>query len=180
MPTSRKIETHVLVSDDGTTAVDSLSVASGLSKQQVKQAMTKGAVWLSKGAKPRRLRRAKTTLHRGDELDLYYDEQVLAAQPPAPELIADERAYSIWFKPFGVLSQGSKWGDHCAITRMVEKVLTPPRPVLLVHRIDRAATGLIVVAHDKRTVGSLSKLFHDRAVEKRYRAVVRGAHPPRT
>lgn len=169
-----RFEKRVAIDAPGVVAADALSAASGLSKSQVKQAMTKGAVWLSRGAKPRRLRRAKTRLGPGDVLDLYYDARVLAAEPPAPELVADEGAYTVWYKPFGLLSQGSKWGDHCAITRCAEKRLTPQRPALVVHRIDRAATGLMVVAHDKRAAAALSRLFHDRAVEKGYRAVAQG------
>jgi tRNA pseudouridine32 synthase/23S rRNA pseudouridine746 synthase len=169
-----RFETHVEVDTDGQTAVDLLSAASKLSKQQVKRAMTKGAVWVSKGAKAKRLRRAKTVLHRGDSLDLYFDEYVLDVEPVVPELIADEGAYTVWYKPFGMLAQGSKWGDHCAISRAAEKALTPERPAFVVHRIDRAATGLMLIAHQKNAAAKLSKLFQDRLIEKLYRAVVHG------
>jgi len=43
---------------------------------------------------------------------LYYDEKVLTKKPENPTLIADEGVYSIWYKPYGMLRQGSKWGEH--------------------------------------------------------------------
>ena len=39
-------------------------------------------------------------------------------------------------------------------------------------RLDRAANGLILVAHTKTTAAALSKLFRSREVEKRYRVLV--------
>ena len=171
---SQRFHTHLEVTESGRVVVDLLSQVTGLSKQQVKRAMTNGAVWLSKGAKARRVRRAKTVLKSGDSLDLYYDERILGFQPPVPELVADEGAYSVWYKPFGMLAQGSKWGDHSAITRAAEKALSPDRPALVVHRIDRAATGLMLLAHRKKAAAGLSDLFLRRAVDKTYRAKVHG------
>lgn len=172
-----RLETHLTIDSDAGNAVQQLAAASGLSKQRIKQAMQKGAVWLTQGKNTRRLRRATRTLHSGDGLHLYYDETVLASSPPAPTLIADLRSYSVWYKPAGMLSQGSKWGDHCAISRWVEQHLTPQRPAFIVHRLDRAASGLILVAHGKSAAAALTKLFHDRLISKHYRVIVHGQFP---
>jgi len=172
-------EIHLTIDDTGTNAVNLLAEASGLSKQHIKQVMQKGAVWLEekKTGKPRRLRRASKTLAMGDELHLYYDKQVLESIPTPPQLIADQGEYSIWYKPYGLLSQGSKWGDHCTVQRWVEQNLTPERPAFSVHRLDRAATGLIIIAHQKRIATELAKLFAQRAMEKRYQVIVHGQFP---
>ena len=171
---SDRMETHTRVESPGSNAVDLLQGASGLSKQRVKSAMTKGAVWLTRGRKTQRLRRAKRVLREGDEVHLYYDTAVLAETPAEPTLIADVGGYSVWNKPFGLRSQGSKWGDHCTVTRWAETHLLPERPAFVVHRLDRAANGLIVVAHSKKIAAALSKQFRDREVEKRYLAWVAG------
>lgn len=121
-----------------------------------------------------RLRRAKKALKAGDTLHFYYDESVLSAEPPEAELISDRGAYSVWNKPSGMLSQGSKWGDHCTMYRWAEKHLTPERPAFIVHRLDRAASGLILLAHKKATATALTKLFEKREVEKHYRVWVKG------
>jgi tRNA pseudouridine32 synthase/23S rRNA pseudouridine746 synthase len=162
------IEKHVLVELPQDGPVDLLQQASGLSKQRIKLAMTQGAVWVTRGRNTQRLRRAKRALRPGDELHLYYDANILAEIPAEPTLIADVGAYSVWRKPYGLRSQGSKWGDHCTVVRWAERHLQPERP------LDRAANGLILVAHSKRMATALSSLFEKREVEKRYRALVAG------
>lgn len=172
--TSDRIETHVLIESPEDGAVDALQRATGLSKERIKLAMTQGAVWLTRGRNTQRLRRAKRVLRTGDEVHLYYDAQILAEIPAEPTLIADVGTYSVWHKPYGLRSQGSKWGDHCTVVRWAERNLQPERPAFTVHRLDRAASGLILVAHSKTMAAALSALFRERTVEKRYRALVAG------
>ena len=155
-------------------AVDLLHQATGLPKTRIKSTMTQGAVWLTHGKTTQRLRRAKRMLAEGDEIHLYYDEKILAEVPSEPTLLADVSGYSVWLKPYGLRSQGSKWGDHCTVVRWAEQHLQPERPALTVHRLDRAASGLLLVAHSKSMAAALSKLFAEREIEKRYRAVVKG------
>lgn len=169
-----KIKSHVVVEASDQNAVDLLQQASGLAKQRIKFAMTQGAVWLTRADHTQRLRRAKRKLREGDELHLYYDEDVLAEIPPEPELVADVGDYSVWNKPYGLRSQGSKWGDHCTVVRWAERHLRPERPAFTVHRLDRAANGLILVAHSRSMAAALSKIFQSRKVEKRYLAYVTG------
>ena len=169
-----KIESHVKVESPGQDAVELLKEASGLSKQRIKFAMTQGAVWLTRGRNTQRLRRAKRALREGDELHLYYDAEILAETPAEPTLVADVGEYSVWNKPYGLRSQGSKWGDHCTVVRWAERHLEPERPAFTVHRLDRAANGLILVAHSKSMAAALSKIFASRKVEKRYLARVAG------
>lgn len=101
------IELHLPITEEGGNAVDLLAQQSGLTKQKIKQAMQNGAVWLSRGKKTRPLRRAKTNLLAQDTLHLYYNAMVLAEEPPAPVLIADEGDYSVWHKPYGLGFKGS-------------------------------------------------------------------------
>ena len=113
-------------------------------------------------------------LRVGDEIHLYYDAKILAEIPPQPTLVADLGTYSVWEKPRGLRSQGSKWGDHCTLVRWAERHLQPERSAFTVHRLDRAARGLMLVAHSKSTAAALSALFKKREVEKCYRALVSG------
>lgn len=168
------MEYHLTLTDESIAAIDLLAAESGLSKQQIKQAMNKGAVWRSEGKQAYRMRRAAKNLKAGNTVHLYYDEKVLAEIPSEAQLIADEDAYSVWYKPYGMRSQGSKWGDHCALYRWVEVNHKPERPAFLVHRLDRAATGLIIVAHQKKAVTALTKLFEQREIDKRYQVIVAG------
>lgn len=171
----QRVEKQLQAKQDGELAVDLLAAHTPLSKQKLKQAMEKGGVWLkkAKGGR-RRLRRAKTILNKGDTVELHYDAHILATKTSAPKLLADKKGYSVWYKPQNMLSQGSKFADHCAITRWVEKNHQPKRAVYLVHRLDRAASGIILLAHDKNTAARLSKLFSTRKIQKRYSVTVSG------
>ena len=181
----KKNEYHIPVTANKLTTIDVLAEATELSRQKIKQAMQKGCVWLEKGNNKdkeqqktnqhiQRLRRAKKPLSEGDTVHFYYDEKVLEAEPPEAKLVYDEGNYSIWNKPSGMLSQGSKWGDHCTIYRWAEKQLKPERTAFIVHRLDRAASGLIIIAHKKQIAVQFSKMFQQREVDKYYHATVKG------
>ena len=175
LPEVQRLEKQLIVEQAGVKAIDILAEGVPLSRQKLKQAMEKGAIWLNKSeGGRRRLRRAKTLLYKGDVLELNYDAHILAAEPPLPRLIADKQAYSVWYKPAKMLSQGSKFADHCAITRWIEKNHEPRRTTYLVHRLDRAASGLILIAHDRSTAAKLSKLFSTRKILKRYKVGIDG------
>ena len=166
-------EFHIDVEAKGL-AIDLLEQASGLSRAQLKQAMQKGAAWYSRGKQTRHLRRAKKAVEVGDTLHLYYDEKVLSETASGAELIADEGDYSVWYKPYGMRSQGTKWGDHTTVHRWAEQHLVPQRNGFIVHRLDRAASGLILIAHTKTMAATLSTLFKQRQIDKRYQVIVHG------
>ncbi len=120
-----------------------------LSKAELKSAIDKGALWLTRRKRTNRLRRLKTSLQLHDQVHFYYNAEVLAQPTPEAKLIADFHDYSVWFKPYGMLSQGSKWSEHCTITRFAQQYFNHDRACFIVHRLDKAATGLIMVAHSK-------------------------------
>ena len=169
-----RFETHIDIDAAGQSAVALLSDQTDLGRQVIKQAMSKGAVWLTGRHGTQRIRRADKALSAGDRLHMYYDPSILAQQPPAATLIADEQAFSIWSKPCGMFSQGSRWGDHCTIGRWAEKHLQPQRPAFITHRLDRAASGLIIIAHAKGTAAAIAKLFREHRISKTYTAIVHG------
>lgn len=167
-------EFHILVDIDDARAVDVLAHATQLPKARIKDALNKGAVWLQVRGKEQRLRRATKSLRRGDRLALYYDPKLLALESPQPRLIADEKAYSLWHKPAGMLAQGTHYGDHCALLRHCEKYFEPARDCFLVHRLDREAEGLMLIAHTRKAADAFSQLWQRRDIEKHYRVVAHG------
>ncbi|MCG3201293.1 MAG: hypothetical protein NFCOHLIN_01159 [Gammaproteobacteria bacterium] len=170
---------HKVRADDPPRALQCLAGLTTLSRQRLKDAMNKGAVWLTRrGRRPQRLRRVTAELTPGDRIALYYDATVLAMQPLEPTLIADFKRYSAWFKPAGLLVDGSRFGDHCTLERQVEQHFGGRRQVFLVHRLDREAAGVILVAHSSQAAARLGALFHDREVEKYYEVEVRGQLAP--
>lgn len=145
-----------------------------LSKSRLKDAMAKGAVLLRQGKQNKRLRRAQTTLQIGQQLSLNYDDDLLQRTAAAPVLVADLRSYSIWFKPPGLLSQGNEWGDHLSVLRQVEQHFAGQRKVFLVHRLDREASGLMIIAHQQACAAAFGKLIQLHQIEKTYQVLVAG------
>lgn len=155
-------------------ACDFLASRTGLSKSSIKDAMVKGAVRIKRqrgGMK--RLRRAKTSLKKGDRIEFYYDEELLSLSPPRAACLDDHIHYTVWYKPAGLLAQGTEFGDHCSLVRQAE-LFFPLRPVFIVHRLDREAEGLMLLAHNRVAAAKLSLLFRKDEIVKKYRAEVTG------
>ncbi len=137
--------------------------------------MNKGACWLCrKGEKRVRLRKATYALKKGDVLELHYDPKVLSADAPPADCLKDFKHYSLWFKPANLLTQGTDYGDHGSLLRQVEIHFNPRREAYPVHRLDREAAGLLLVAHSRQAAARLSLLFAGHDVIKRYRVEVLG------
>lgn len=175
------LETCLTVDSDNIKLKASQLLASHtmLSQAKIKDAMQKGAVWLVRGNDKRRLRRASKPLKVGDRLELNYNAELLSQLVPEPQLIHDAQHYSVWFKPYGLYCQGSRWGDFASINRWVEinlpKIInSAERPVYLVHRLDRATTGLILLCHSKTAARLFSAMFEEGKMDKRYQAIVHG------
>ena len=171
---TERFEKHIKASKAGVTAIELLDEHAPLSKQQLKNAMANGAVWLESQYGIHRIRRAKKELQQGDSLHLYYDSKIQSQTTEPAMLISDEVEYSIWNKPYGMYSQGSKWGDHCTLYRWAEQHLEPRRSAYLVHRLDRAANGLTIIAHNGKTAAALAQMFKQHLITKHYRATVEG------
>jgi tRNA pseudouridine32 synthase/23S rRNA pseudouridine746 synthase len=161
--------------EETSTACDTLALLTGLPKARIKDCMTKGGVWWSRpGRATTRLRRATTPVNPGEALEINYDPHLLALVPASPELIATTRHYSVWNKPAGVLAQGTRFADHCCLPRLAQALLgarSEPHPV---HRLDREARGLMLLAHDGPAAARLGELFRHGQIEKEYAVIVRG------
>ena len=167
--------TTTIDSDEKPKVLDVLSHLTDLSREQIEEALWKGALWLRRKGRPgERLRNGSVRLRRGDRLELHYDESVLARVPPEATLVDDRQGYSVWYKPPGLLTQGTRQGDHCSLMRQVELFFTPPRKVHPIHRLDREVGGLLVAAHNRECAAAFSKLIEQGGLEKEYRAEVRG------
>ncbi len=174
-PPDRMVMGYTAASASAEDLCSALARRSGLSKTRIKQAMNKGAVWLKRRrGRRRRVRRATTRPKPGDRIELYYDAAILDRQPLESECVEDHSIFSVWFKPAGMLTQGTHFGDHCSLLRTVEKAFKQQRRVFPVHRLDREARGLVLIAHDRATAAGLSRRFRHRQITKGYHAVLKG------
>ena len=174
MPAPKPLKQSFKVGETST-ACDLLASLTGLPKARIKDCMAKGGVWhLRPGRSASRLRRATAPVRPGEVLEINYDPALLAIVPHAPVLVFRHARYSVWDKPAGVLSQGTRFADHCAMTRLCQTALGARAELHPAHRLDREARGLMLMAHDKAAAAKLSELFRRGGVRKEYMAVVRG------
>lgn len=156
-------------------AVDFLVQQTGISKRKLKEAMSKGAVWLRRGrGGQKRLRRATAQLQSGDVIILHYDPDLLERTPLQATRLWQCQGYSVWYKPPGLLAQGNEYGDHASLLRQAELADPLRKPVYLVHRLDREAHGLMLLAHTRTAARQLSQLFQRQQVSKFYEIRVMG------
>src|SRR3569833_2109285 len=113
----------------------------------------------------------------GGDVGIVLRRRPARAAAAAAQLIDDRRRYSVWCKPARVMAQGTDYGDHCSLLRQAELHFKPARAAYPVHRLDRVASGLMLVAHDAEAAARLSALFRDNQIEKLYGVRVRGAAP---
>lgn len=88
---------------------------------------------------------------------LYRDEQLAVVNKPAGLMVHDS-----------ALARGE---SDFAADRLREQF---GRPIFLIHRLDRATSGCLLLAFDRETASRLGKVFMGREVEKDYLAVCRG------
>ncbi len=158
--------------------VDFIALHCALSKSAIKKALTFGGGWVyaKSSTKPKRVRRATKPLRAGEQVAFYYDDSLYTPME-APTLIQETADWGIWFKPANVPSQGTRWGDANSLETQVAKV-RGHHGVFAVHRLDREAAGLVVIAYHKKAAARLSALWAERGVEKTYHAAVWGTPTP--
>ncbi len=86
-------------------------------------------------------------------------------------LISRDNSFLVINKPAGILSVPGK-GDltDCVINRLL--ALEPN--VLLIHRLDRDTSGILVFALNKQAQRNISRQFEERRTDKQYHALVAG------
>lgn len=159
---------------DPATVSELLARRSGLSRRKIKDAMNKGAVWLKSAKSRRRIRRSTRSIRPGTRIEFYYDEELLALEPPPPRCIESSAPYSVWVKPAGLLTQGTLYGDHCSLLRLAQRHLNNRGPVFPVHRLDREAFGLALIAHSSKAASRLSELIRNHDIRRTYRIRILG------
>ncbi|WAC62596.1 pseudouridine synthase [Pseudoxanthomonas sp. SL93] len=106
-----------------------------------------------------------------------YRDTMMDAGMALPVLHADAQL-AVVDKPAGVMAHDSKLAG--GETDFVADRLRAQfgRPIFLIHRLDRATSGCLLVAFDRDTASALGKVFMSREVEKDYLAVCRGWPEP--
>jgi 23S rRNA pseudouridine1911/1915/1917 synthase len=78
-------------------------------------------------------------------------------------------------KPGGMLSAPTAEGDRANLLALLRRRTAPPAPVFLVHRLDRATSGVLVFARTVAANRTLAAALARHDVRREYLAVVAGA-----
>ena len=100
-------------------------------------------------------------------------DQTPAAEPPLELLYCDERL-AVVNKPVRLMVHDSKLArgeDDFLADRLRQQL---GKPIFLVHRLDRATSGCLLLAFDRETASVLGKQLMEGNVRKDYLAVCRG------
>lgn len=76
-------------------------------------------------------------------------------------------------KPAGLLSVPGKESDDSVLDRIIAMRPDASGP-LIVHRLDQATSGLLIIAKDKNTHALLQQQFANRLIHKHYAALIEG------
>ncbi|PPD42697.1 MAG: hypothetical protein CTY15_11650 [Methylocystis sp.] len=80
-------------------------------------------------------------------------------------------------KPYGLATQGGS-GQTRHIDRMLESLAKGDSRPVLVHRLDRDTSGVLLVAKNRRMAADLGEMFRSRQAKKVYWALVEGVPKP--
>lgn len=120
-------------------------------------------------------------LRVGDKLFIDFDPVELDKIPDIdlPVLYEDDNVIVI-DKPVGVIShsRGRYWDEPSVASFVRQKTGQPGERAGIVHRLDRATSGVMVCAKNQATLSLLQKQFSNRKVNKSYVAVVTGHLDP--
>jgi 23S rRNA pseudouridine1911/1915/1917 synthase len=122
-------------------------------------------------------------LRTGDKLEV--DTSLLTAEPEAIDIpiIYEDENVVVLNKPAGVLthSKGALNTEGTVASFITPKINDPNlkgNRAGIVHRLDRATSGIIITAKNEKTQKFLQKQFSNRNVKKIYLAVVQGTPEP--
>ena len=113
---------------------------------------------------------------------IYEDAYLLVINKPAGMLVhptlSEKRgtlmnALSYHLNRAGVKESGTASAENVCSEPAIQSLRFSVRPGL-VHRLDRATSGLMVIAKTERALSILTRHFHRRLVEKRYLALAHG------
>ncbi len=98
-----------------------------------------------------------------------------ARLPEVPIVFEDDQIVVV-DKPAGLLTAETAEGDRGNLAEMLRR-RERGGPIFVVHRLDRATSGLLVLAKTRLAARQLSQMFHDHRGERSYVAIVHGQWP---
>lgn len=89
------------------------------------------------------------------------------------EILYDDKWIAVIYKPEGMLSVPGK-GDRPSVLSMIKEMYPEAEGPIIVHRLDMATSGLLVIAKNKAVHQDLQAQFKNHSIKKRYIAILDG------
>lgn len=151
-----------------------------LSKRKIKQIIDVGGVYVNQ----KRVRIASHVLRRGDKVKMQFSDTSLqkikseAIQLKDEHILFDQGEVLGINKPAGLPSQATLDQSVMHVIPCLEALLKsrqdPRGPLVLVHRLDKETTGVLLVATNSARGTWLTDQFRQRKVKKTYYAICHG------
>ena len=146
----------------------------GVSRKRVKRALDGGQIFLDGQV----IRRAGHLLAGGEQVIATVDVDSRNPLSPPPVLFRDEHLLAI-DKPAGLAPHRTPGGGANAHDLVTEQLGRHHNPPILLHRLDKDTSGVLLFALTPEANRELSRQFSAREVRKTYLALVAG-EPPAT
>jgi 23S rRNA pseudouridine1911/1915/1917 synthase len=120
-------------------------------------------------------------LRLGDKIEIDFTEKELEMIPDIELLIIyEDNDVLVVNKPVGVIShaRGRFWNEASVASFVRQKTGQQGERAGIVHRLDRATSGVMICAKNQETLSWLQKQFSTRKVKKTYYAIVAGTLEP--
>jgi 23S rRNA pseudouridine1911/1915/1917 synthase len=170
-----------------------LSVLLGISRSQAQKTIEQGNVLINKNHTTKPAQRIQV----GDIITFLNNQASLkstanpktpnttakktTAKTPPVTVIADTADYMVLNKPIGMLTHPTMAKEKNTLVDFIikkypriKKIGDDPIRPGIVHRLDKEASGLIVVAKTQKMFDHLKEQFKNRTIEKEYSALVHG------
>ena len=99
------------------------------------------------------------------------------AQALADMTLFEDKDLLVLNKPYGLATQGGS-GQTRHVDGMLESLAKGDTRPVLVHRLDRDTSGVLLVAKNRRMAADLGEIFRSRQAKKIYWALVEGVPKP--
>jgi 23S rRNA pseudouridine1911/1915/1917 synthase len=163
---------------DGKRLDVALAAALGVSRGEAQRIIAGGVALGGKAAT------AHAIVHAGDVIEYARPGEAAAADVAALPVIFADGDIIVIDKPTGMLMHPTARGERGTVADILSGVFPEisgvgddARRPGIVHRLDREASGAVVVARNGGAFAALKRQFQDRAVEKEYLVLVDGTLP---
>ncbi|MDC3337137.1 RluA family pseudouridine synthase [Flavobacteriales bacterium] len=144
--------------------------------KSIKKAVKKGTIRINNSKIP-----SSHWMKNGELIQLWDLEEL----PPKPfdidlEIVFEDHFFAVINKPAGICVSGNQFRTiQNGVVSLLQKTnetdaLNWPKPV---HRLDKATSGLLVIAKTRSAMSDLGMQFEARTIKKSYHAIVHGSTP---